>query len=96
MPLIACPDCGNEVSDKAPACPKCGRPISTPIVQVVESSSGSTEAGGAYGLGFVLAWIIFWVRSYDGVDGFVQGFFVAFLSWLYVAYALIVAIFGRG
>lgn len=27
MPLIRCPDCGTEMSDKAPACPKCGRPI---------------------------------------------------------------------
>lgn len=27
MSLIKCPDCGKEVSDKAPACPNCGRPI---------------------------------------------------------------------
>jgi hypothetical protein len=27
MALISCPECGNEVSDKAPACPKCGVPI---------------------------------------------------------------------
>lgn len=27
MPLIKCPDCGKEVSDKAPVCPNCGRPI---------------------------------------------------------------------
>ncbi|HSU13861.1 hypothetical protein [Longimicrobium sp.] len=27
MPLIACPDCGREVSSAAPACPHCGRPI---------------------------------------------------------------------
>jgi DNA-directed RNA polymerase subunit RPC12/RpoP len=26
MALIACPDCGTQVSDQAPACPKCGRP----------------------------------------------------------------------
>lgn len=26
MPLIACPDCGREVSDAAPACIHCGRP----------------------------------------------------------------------
>jgi zinc ribbon protein len=25
--LIACPECGSEVSDKAPTCPKCGVPI---------------------------------------------------------------------
>jgi len=28
MPLINCPDCTTEVSDKAPVCPKCGRPLS--------------------------------------------------------------------
>lgn len=27
MALIACPDCRNEVSDKASSCPKCGHPI---------------------------------------------------------------------
>jgi len=27
MPLIACPDCATQVSDRAPTCPKCGAPI---------------------------------------------------------------------
>lgn len=27
MALVRCPDCGSEVSDKAPACLKCGRPL---------------------------------------------------------------------
>lgn len=27
MALINCPECGKEISDKAPACPKCGCPI---------------------------------------------------------------------
>lgn len=27
MALIKCPECGNEVSDKAASCPKCGYPI---------------------------------------------------------------------
>lgn len=26
MGLVKCPDCGKEVSDKAPACIHCGRP----------------------------------------------------------------------
>ena len=30
MPLISCPDCGTEVSDRAPACPRCGAPIAAP------------------------------------------------------------------
>ena len=28
MALINCPECGKEVSDRAPACPNCGFPIS--------------------------------------------------------------------
>jgi hypothetical protein len=27
MPLVKCPDCQTEVSDRAPSCPKCGAPI---------------------------------------------------------------------
>ena len=27
MAIIKCPECSNEVSDKAPACPRCGVPI---------------------------------------------------------------------
>lgn len=29
MALVKCPDCGNSVSDAAPACPRCGRPTAT-------------------------------------------------------------------
>jgi len=27
MALITCPDCGKEVSDRAPSCPQCGAPL---------------------------------------------------------------------
>ena len=27
MALVNCPECGNEISDKAQSCPKCGYPI---------------------------------------------------------------------
>lgn len=30
MPLLKCPDCGTEVSDKAFTCPKCGRTLRKP------------------------------------------------------------------
>jgi len=42
MPLINCTDCGNEVSDRAPACPKCGAPIATLKDHVATGSSIST------------------------------------------------------
>lgn len=27
MPLVKCPDCNKEISDKAPNCPGCGCPM---------------------------------------------------------------------
>src|SRR5215468_7202651 len=29
MALISCTECGQQISDKAPACPRCGSPSST-------------------------------------------------------------------
>ena len=41
--LVSCGDCGNQVSDKAPACPKCGAPVATAAagvgVQTVEATA---------------------------------------------------------
>jgi len=34
MPIIFCPECGQEISDAAIACPNCGRPLRTaPVVE---------------------------------------------------------------
>ena len=35
MALIPCPECGSEVSDKAPTCPKCGVPIAAAPKEVL-------------------------------------------------------------
>lgn len=35
MALIVCPECGHEISDKAPACPHCGYPLSAQETQSV-------------------------------------------------------------
>jgi len=35
MALIACPECGEQVSDAAASCPKCGHPIRVDSVVVV-------------------------------------------------------------
>lgn len=35
MPLINCPECNKEISNKAPACPHCGNPINESIPIVV-------------------------------------------------------------
>ena len=33
MAIIKCPECGRQISDKAPACPNCGVPIAGKIVK---------------------------------------------------------------
>jgi hypothetical protein len=38
MPLIACPDCGRQISTAASACPHCGRPAQTPVSPPLPSS----------------------------------------------------------
>jgi uncharacterized membrane protein YvbJ len=35
MALISCPECGSEVSDKAPSCPKCGVPLASAPKEVL-------------------------------------------------------------
>lgn len=42
MALIKCPECGNEVSDKADACPKCGYPISEMNANLTEKLVGAS------------------------------------------------------
>lgn len=37
MALIKCPECGKEISDKAPSCPNCGCPVSAIPFQTLPS-----------------------------------------------------------
>jgi len=45
MALIACPECGRQVSDKAPGCPHCGAPVATeaPPQRVLSSEERKAE-----------------------------------------------------
>lgn len=43
MALIKCPECGNEISDKAAACPNCGYPIDRKPIEPVEPSEPVAE-----------------------------------------------------
>lgn len=42
MPVIACPDCGRDVSTLAPVCPHCGRP--SPAGTAVPPAQGLAQA----------------------------------------------------
>lgn len=57
MGLIACPDCGKEVSDQAPSCPECGRPIRPAPSQKTTPPKKSRGCGTAM-LGCFLVGII--------------------------------------
>ena len=53
MALINCPNCGNQMSDAAPACPHCGRP-NTPAASTgapETPASGPASPGGEAGYG---------------------------------------------
>ena len=43
MALIACPECGREVSSSAPACPACGYPVAADQKVSPEPTSASSE-----------------------------------------------------
>ena len=49
MALIKCPECGREISDKAPACPHCGTPVANKKIPVhferEKTFSGSLTTG---------------------------------------------------
>ena len=57
MSLIKCPECGDEISDKAYSCPKCGCPIKQKNVIVVKKDyKGKAKA-------FTIAGIIVFIIS---------------------------------
>lgn len=39
MPVIACPDCGRDVSSLAPACPHCGRPSPAAMTPILPTAA---------------------------------------------------------
>jgi len=64
MSLINCPECGKQVSSKAPACPGCGNPISpAPAPAPVKVV---TQGGGGGGCG-----VFFFLLLAAGVAAFV-------------------------
>lgn len=46
MAMIKCPECGHDISNKAPFCPSCGAPIAGKVIQDQQSEPSSTKANG--------------------------------------------------
>jgi membrane protein YdbS with pleckstrin-like domain len=46
MPLMTCPDCQREISDRAPACPHCGAPNVRTSTQAMVSAPMSPNSNG--------------------------------------------------
>ena len=66
MALINCPDCSNQVSDKAPTCPKCGRQIAATTIEKTGKSIKATQMLSMFGfVGGLL--MIFAAKSMWGV-----------------------------
>lgn len=43
MALIKCPECGNEISDKAIKCPRCGYPLKGEEIKIVQEHKNDNE-----------------------------------------------------
>lgn len=48
MALIKCPECGKEISDKAPQCIHCGCPINNKVDSNTEETNNLFEYNGKY------------------------------------------------
>jgi hypothetical protein len=98
MALIRCPECGNEVSDKARACPKCGAPINAVgAVGIVAPQAPRMPAPVTTGrvvvaillslitLGYLIPWSIAYARRHNKqVPIFLINLFLGwtFIGWL--------------
>ncbi len=59
MALIACPDCGHQVSDQAYSCPECGRPLRALPPQVALRQEARVLQSLTMGCGCLLL-LLFW------------------------------------
>lgn len=74
MALIKCPECGKEISDKAPACPNCGCPIAPAKPQTyqqyadTEYQETDDDEEEKDGFGY---WIKYGLKCFLGVIAFI-------------------------
>lgn len=56
MSLIKCPECGQEISDKAPTCPHCGAPLAKNVYRdPVDGAFENGPSGKSRGVCAILA-----------------------------------------
>jgi hypothetical protein len=68
MALLQCPECSNEVSDKAVACPKCGYPLQAAAAPAGSGSGGAdAEIRGMLALGNKIAAIKLYRELHPGM-----------------------------
>lgn len=80
MALIACTECGKEVSDKASSCPNCGAPISenSSVSLNPQSHAKVTRTGAAWeGIGFLLIVVGMITAMASGSDNHTGGIMLA-------------------
>lgn len=88
MALLACSECGRQVSSKAAACPACGAPVAAPVLAGKQNGVGvTTQATGKdLKVHLVLSSMAFW---FGLLSGFVTplGFALAFIGmiWYFIA-----------
>lgn len=73
MSLIACPECGKSISDRASACPRCGCPIEKVVVEETQKESTKIVRKGSNPVLLVL-FLLVTIQSlivivYTAIDG---------------------------
>lgn len=75
MALIKCPECGTEVSDRAPACPNCGAPIAAAAEATAAGAALTTTQGTSKklklqsliaGIVFAISFIVMFSATREG------------------------------
>ena len=65
MPLVKCPDCGNDISPSAPSCPHCGRPQSAAATAKQKVSREGLQGFGALVIIGAIVWAIYTATKSD-------------------------------
>lgn len=94
MALTKCPECGNDISDKAAACPHCGVPRSTAPAHQIEPSTATVFREPATGRTVSIANAGWWTLLFGcfyflargiythALISFGAAFITAGISWL--------------